>query len=41
MVSTLKNCHTISVQLSANPYPIVIAEGGLAQLGRQVAAQGL
>jgi len=41
MVSTLKNCHTISVQLSANPYPIVIAEGGLAQLGRQVTSQGL
>ena len=41
MVSSLNNCRTISVQLSANPYPIVIGEGSLGQLGQQVAAQGL
>ena len=41
MGSSLNNCRTISVQLSANPYPIVIGEGSLGQLGQQVAAQGL
>jgi len=32
---------TFHVELRANPYPIVIGEGALGQLGRQVAAQGL
>jgi len=32
---------TFCVELSANPYPIVIGEGALGQLGPQVAAQGL
>ena len=41
MVSSLKHCRTISVELSANPYPIVIGEGALGQLGSQVAARGL
>ena len=32
---------TISVQLSTNPYPVVIGEGGLKELGPQIAAQGI
>jgi 3-dehydroquinate synthase len=32
---------TIRVELSANPYPIVIGAGSLAQLGEQIRAQGI
>ena len=42
MAKTLTPClQTFRVELSANPYPIVIGEGALGQLGAQVAAQGL
>ncbi len=32
---------TIQVELSANPYPIVIGRGSLAELGEQIRAQGI
>ena len=42
MAMTVTPCpQTFRVELRANPYPIVIGEGALGQLGRQVAAQGL
>ena len=42
MAKTLTpSLQTFRVELSANPYPIVIGEGALGQLGAQVAAQGL
>jgi len=42
MAKTLTPClQTFRVELSANPYPIVIGEGALGQLGAKVAAQGL
>ena len=42
MAKTLTpSLQTFRVELSANPYPIVIGDGALDQLGRQVAAQGL
>ena len=42
MAMTVTPClQTFRVELSANPYPIVIGEGALGQLGTQVAAQGL
>ena len=42
MAKTLTpSLQTFRVELSANPYPIVIGEGALGQLGAQVAVQGL
>jgi 3-dehydroquinate synthase len=32
---------SIRVELSSNPYPILIGEGGLSQLGQQLLAQGI
>ena len=41
MTATPTALRTIRVELSANPYPIVIGGGALGQLGEQVSAQGL
>lgn len=42
LAMTVPPCpQTIRVELSANPYPIMIGEGALGELGRQVAAQGV
>ncbi|MFN5222331.1 MAG: 3-dehydroquinate synthase [Cyanobacteriota bacterium] len=41
MTATPTTIRTIRVELSANPYPIVIGAGCLAQLGEQIAAQGI
>jgi 3-dehydroquinate synthase len=41
MTATPTALHTIRVELSANPYPIVIGEGSLDQLGEQIRAQGM
>jgi len=41
MTATSTGFRTIRVELSANPYPIVIGEGALQQLGEQVRAQGI
>ena len=41
MTATPTAIHTIRVELSANPYPIVIGEGSLDQLGEQIRAQGI
>ncbi|MCX5968706.1 MAG: 3-dehydroquinate synthase [Cyanobacteria bacterium] len=40
MTATPTAICTIRVELSANPYPIVIGEGSLARLGGQIRAQG-
>jgi 3-dehydroquinate synthase len=40
MTATPTAFRTIEVALSANPYPIVIAEGALVGLGERIAAQG-
>ena len=41
MTATPSTIRTIRVELSANAYPIVIGAGCLAQLGQQIAAQGI
>ncbi|MEY4298326.1 MAG: hypothetical protein RLZZ423_1505 [Cyanobacteriota bacterium] len=41
MTATAPALRTIRVELSANPYPIVIGAGSLASLGQQIAAQGI
>ena len=41
MTATPLALRTIGVDLCANPYPIVIGEGALEQLGAQVLAQGI
>ena len=41
MTATPTALRSIRVELSANPYPIVIGAGSLARLGEQIAAQGL
>ena len=41
MTATPTAFRTIRVELSANPYPIVIGEGAVQQLGEQVGAQGI
>ena len=41
MTATPSTIRTIRVELSANAYPIVIGAGCLAQLGEQIAAQGI
>jgi 3-dehydroquinate synthase len=41
MTATPTAFRTIRVELSANPYPIVIGEGAVQQLGEQVRAQGI
>ncbi len=41
MTATPTAIRTIRVELSANPYPIAIAAGSLAQLGEQIRAQGI
>ncbi len=41
MTATPTAIRTIRVELSANPYPIAIGAGGLAQLGEQIRAQGI
>jgi len=40
-MTVTSDLQTFRVELSANPYPVVIGEGALGQLGCQVAAQGL
>jgi 3-dehydroquinate synthase len=40
MTTAPSACRTIEVQLSANPYPVVIGAGSLAQLGEQIRARG-
>ncbi|WP_411867417.1 3-dehydroquinate synthase [Vulcanococcus limneticus] len=41
MTATPTAIRTIRVELSANPYPIAIGAGSLAQLGEQIRAQGI
>jgi 3-dehydroquinate synthase len=41
MTVTPLSLRTIPVELSANPYPIVIGTGALQQLGEQVGAAGV
>ncbi|MFZ9830508.1 MAG: 3-dehydroquinate synthase [Vulcanococcus sp.] len=41
MTATPLAIRTIGVELSANPYPIVIGDGALRQLGEQVLARGI
>ena len=41
MSATAAAIRTIEVALSANPYPIAIGAGSLAQLGEQIRAQGI
>ena len=41
MTATPTAHRTIRVELSANPYPIVIGAGSLQGLGEQIAAQGI
>ena len=41
MTVTPLSLRTIPVELSANPYPIVIGTGALQQLGEQVGAAGI
>jgi 3-dehydroquinate synthase len=41
MTSTPSALRSIRVELSSNPYPILIGEGGLCQLGEQLLAQGI
>ena len=40
MTPALTACRTIQVELSANPYPIVIGAGSLAGLGEQIRERG-
>jgi 3-dehydroquinate synthase len=41
MTATPTALRTIRVELSANPYPVVIGAGALGQLGEQILAQGI
>jgi 3-dehydroquinate synthase len=41
MTATPTALRTIAVELSANPYPVVIGAGALQQLGQQILAQGI
>jgi len=41
MTATPTALRTIRVELSANPYPVVIGAGALGQLGGQILAQGI
>ena len=41
MTATPTALRTIRVELSANPYPVVIGAGTLGQLGEQILAQGI
>ena len=41
MTATSTALRTIRVELSANPYPVVIGGGALRQLGEQIRAQGI
>ena len=41
MTTTAGILRSIRVELSSNPYPILIGEGGLSQLGEQLLAQGI
>jgi 3-dehydroquinate synthase len=41
MPSSLQDFRTITVALATDPYPVVIGEGALAELGGQIAARGV